>query len=200
MSITVDPETQGWKYFFFKRNANNEVKFTFRYQLLMRHIPFINFFWDLFFDARPPGQAEVKDLLNMVGLLNALLLATAASIFVSVNYADLILADKLWGGTSGDSALDGYAKYWNTWYVLPPSNQLFFDISMALCMFFIGVIVVVWVFADMMGKTGESRDIEYFQDFYGNCPCICSCMCMIRSSNTSFPPPPPPPPQTIKKS
>lgn len=148
----------GYRYYFFKKKGRNGAEvFTFRYQLLLRQLPFFNFFWDLFFDGRPPGQSEVKDLLNMVGLLNALLLTTCASVFSSVEFNQLLAADIIW------QDLDtGYGKYWKSWYSVPPSNQFYFDVSMSLCMFFIGVIVVVWVFADMLGKTGAARDIEYW--------------------------------------
>ena len=156
------PPLRGWKFFFFKYvHGKEEPVFTFRYRLLLRHTPFFNFFWDIFFDGRPPGQNEVKDILNMLGLLNALLLTTAVSLMASVNTDELEKADARWTDTS-----TGYGQYWTYWYAVPPSNQFYFDVCMVLCMFFIGVVGVVWVFADTIGKTGNARDIEYWQDFY----------------------------------
>ena len=150
---------KGWKYFFYKYDESNTPKYGFRYLLLMRHTPFVNFFWDLFFDGQTPGESEVKDLLEMLGLLNALLLGSGVGIVASVNFAELTAADVLYADPS-----QGYSVWWTT--AVPPSTNFYFWIHWALTMFFIGVVAIVWVYADMLGKTGEACDVEYWKDFY----------------------------------
>jgi hypothetical protein len=152
---------EGWKYFFYRKDGSNKPKFGFRYLLLIRHIPFVNFFWDMFFDGRTPGESEVKDLLNMLGLLNALLLESGVGIFASVNFAELTAADELYADPT-----QGYSVWWNSGNTLPPSNTFYLRIHLALTMFFTGVLAIVWVFSDMLGKIGEGRDVQFWKDFY----------------------------------
>lgn len=129
-------------------------KYTFRYRYMLRNIPLINFFYDLFFDGSVVSPDSVKSLMDVLGLINALLLGAVASLFGSVDYEEMIAADALYD----ESANTGYSTYWNKYYSQEPSQYAYMKISNTMIYLFIGIVVIIFVYADSISKTPGGED------------------------------------------
>lgn len=84
---------QRWHKFvtkiFYKKN-NERGGGSFRLWYPLRIIPLLNFFYDLFFDNSAVSRESVKALLDILGLINALMLGAVLSVITSVSYSDMI--------------------------------------------------------------------------------------------------------------
>ena len=131
---------------------------TFRYKYLLRNLPLVNFFYDLFFDGSVVHPDSVKSLMDVLGLINALLLGAIASLFGSVDYDEMIAADTIFA----KDADTGYSTYWWKWYSQLPSQYVYIKIGNTLIYLFIGIISIIYVYADSISKTpgGEEEDEE----------------------------------------
>ena len=134
----------------------------------LRIIPFVNLMYDLFFDSSPIGCDSVRSLLDIVGLLNALLLGVALSVLASVNYDDAIKTDERYGfGQDGiywpgdapaSDTQPTLVRAWASWgWYLPPSCLFLEYITNSVSLFFIGVICVVYLYADMVSKMPDDE-------------------------------------------
>ena len=146
-----------------KRNDlfHKDGKFSFRYRTIFKLLPLINLFYDLFFDSSPPSSESTKSLLDVLGLLNALLLATAVSAMTQITFNDLVDADNRYVPDIVDSTniiSDGYAKYWNTYYTVKPSTQLYINLVNCIGLFFLGILTIVYIYTDMTAKNGTIRN------------------------------------------
>jgi H+/gluconate symporter-like permease len=71
-------------------------------------IPFVNTVYDLIFDSSTPSPESAKALLDIVGLLNALLLASETGLLGSFTFDELEAVDiRFSNSTDG-----GYGTYW----------------------------------------------------------------------------------------
>lgn len=128
--------------------------------IIFTRIPLINLFYDLFFDSSPPTQESTKSLLDVLSLLNALLLATAVSAMTQITFNDLVDADNrympdiLYNSTN-ININKGYVKYWNTYYAVKPSTQLYIYFVNCIGLFFLGILTIVYVYTDMIAKNGK---------------------------------------------
>jgi len=156
-----------WKKFFHKIfYRNGQVSLQLHYTLKI--IPFVNAMNDLFFDQSVIGLESVKSLLDILGLLNALLLGVAVSILTAVSYDDAIAADERYGwGLDGiywvgqppsDNSMTNYVRAYYSWYQVPPSSIFLANISDSISLFFIGVLCVVYMYADMVSKMPDAND------------------------------------------
>ena len=110
-----------WTKFFtkiFRKSEGKDGALTINFLYFLRIIPFVNLMVDLFFDNSPIGSESVKSLLDILGLLNALLLGVAISIMSSVTYDDATEADVRYGfGNEGDN------NYWPGADLAPPAGN-----------------------------------------------------------------------------
>jgi len=81
-----------------------------RWSYPLRILPFFNFIYDLFLDDSSPSPEGVKNLLDILGLLNALLLGAIVSVFTCVGFGDLTDADTRFTA----DPTKGYGKFWAT--------------------------------------------------------------------------------------
>jgi hypothetical protein len=106
---------QGWYKFFSKiltkqvEGNNGKAVYKLRWEYPMRIVPFINFIYDLFLDDSMPSAEGVKNLLDILGLLNALLFGAIVTVFTCVSFNDLTEADNRF---MVDPTM-GYGKYWS---------------------------------------------------------------------------------------
>ena len=131
-------------------------KFTFRYRYMLRNIPLVNFFYDLFFDGSVVSPDSVKSLMDVLGLINALLLGAVASLFGSVDFEEMQAADALYD----KDADTGYSRYWNKYYTQEPSQYAYLKISNTMIFLFIGIVVILFVYADSIRNTPGGEDEE----------------------------------------
>jgi len=117
----------------------DEDKKTYHFRIFypLRVFPFFNFFWDLFFDESPVSRDSVKSLMDILGLVNALMLGVVISILSANSYDDMVAADERY---ATDPQL---AKYWNTWYDLPPSVRFQRDIYNSMIFLFVCLMVII---------------------------------------------------------
>jgi len=140
---------------------------TFR-TMLARIIPGVNFFYDLFFTERIPDQEAIKNLFDILALLNALLLASALALMCSVTYDDITEADHRYGNvTATDSDSRGYSHYWaaNSGFLYPPSQLFYTNVSCSCVQLFVGVLIIVWAYSDLLAKTisNNSNEVRLFK-------------------------------------
>merc|ERR1719329_567300 len=92
--------------------------------------------------------------MDVLGLINALLLGAVASLFGSVDYEEMIAADALYD----ESANTGYSNYWKKYYSREPSQYAYMKISNTMIYLFIGIVVIIFVYADSISKTPGGED------------------------------------------
>jgi len=130
-----------------------------RWKYPLRVIPMVNFFFDLFFDDSMIGQEASRSLLDVLGLLNALLLGGVLTLMSAVDYQQMIDADNLWWFNEATFE----STYWHEYYNHPPSVQFNIWIGNSLVLFFAGVLIVVYIYADSVSKAtrSEKEDDDY---------------------------------------
>lgn len=168
---------QAWYKFIsklFKKQVageNGEVTTKLRWEYPMRILPFVNFMYDLFLDSSSPSSEAVKNLLDILGLLNALLLGAVVSIFTCVGYGDLYEVDQRFMA----DPTKGYGLYWakpgnlNTSpyslsTVIAPSAALEIFASKAISLFFLNIFLIVYTYADGLSKLGAKDESGGEQD------------------------------------
>lgn len=148
----IDKPIPFWGGYLFKNG-------TFKWSAIPTLIPFVSLINDLIFDSSTPSPESAKALLDILGLLNALLLASETGILCSVNYIDLESVDiRFSNSTDG-----GYGTYWKVAYngydmngfYVGPSSYLYYRVGLAICLLFLSVLMVVYVYADMAGKNSN---------------------------------------------
>ena len=78
-------------------------------------LPFFNLFYDLLIDE-PPSAANVERLLNVYGLLTALLLGSVFGVLGSVDMEEMMDADRnCWRSPDNPKHLVSYSRYGNQW-------------------------------------------------------------------------------------
>lgn len=126
-----------------------------RYQFPLHTTPVINMLYDIFFDDTVPKFESCKSLLDVLGLLSALLLASVSGLIGAVSFNDCVEADKrLYFGPQNST----YVKYWRTYYTRPPSAQFYFNTTNAASIFFIVLLMVVFIYVDGVGKVEQARN------------------------------------------
>lgn len=131
-----------------------------RYKLLMKSLPLLNFIYELFLGDHFPSTDGVKSILDVFAILNGLLLSGGSGLMASVTMTDLRAADNLYYFKTSDNSTStqNLNLYWHTYYSVPPSNQLYFDLSTSLSCFFVSILMIVYVYIDMMAKVNEVKD------------------------------------------
>ena len=145
---------------FFTSCLWRQDKGTVRWRYPLRVIPMVNFFYDLFFDDSSINQDAARALLDVLGLLNALLLGGILTLMTAVDYETLKGVDELWWFVEGS----GNFIYWHQYYGHPPSVQFNIWIGNSLILFFVGVLIVVYVYADSVAKVKDVEDLEDLND------------------------------------
>lgn len=125
----------------------------------MRVLPLCNFFYDLFMDDSPINRESVKSLLDILGLINALLLTTVLSMITSLGYSDVLETDERYSGVLGTPEAENLKKYWDTWYDLPPSVLLQLSMGRSSVFLFVCLLMIIFVYADSLAKNpGDGTD------------------------------------------
>jgi len=129
----------------------------------------VNWLYDLFFTSKVPGLTAIKDLLNVIALVNALLLGAGLALASSVNRDELVAADDLWFNDPTSPLTKWYKSPSSSGgpnASIPPSSILHEDTEIALSLFFVGLIGVVWIYTDMLSKTRRTKDKSYWLKFF----------------------------------
>lgn len=142
---------------FVKRGGEKDGRYRWLYP--MRILPLCNFFYDLFMDDSPINRESVKSLLDILGLINALLLTTVLSMITSLDYEAVIETDERYSGVDGKLESLNLKKYWDTWYDLPPSVLLQLAMGRSSVFLFVCLLMIIFVYADSLAKNpGDGTD------------------------------------------
>ena len=89
-----------------KDETKQDKKLSFFYS-----VPVINLIYEIFFD-QTPGFEEIKAVLELIGIMGALLFSIVVSVLVSVTYDSYVAAIENWNpdGLYGDCWIDGYGQ------------------------------------------------------------------------------------------
>ena len=161
---------QRWYKFFSKifiKHKDGTTTYRWRYPLQV--LPFINTAYDLFFDDTTIKHESVRSLLDILGLINALLLGAALSMFMGVDYSELTQVDERYGYGPVPDLSDGYTLWWREQRSFSPDVNLryarpsvffFINVAKSISLYFVNVIVVVYVYVDMVGKMPDEDEKE----------------------------------------
>lgn len=168
----------------------------FRYKYPARMLPVVNFFYDLFFASNTITPESSKSLLDILGLLNALVLSGLFGLMASVTFEDTSKADELWWGITAKNGMIGgiplnitdylavkratgqykfkadypsasnYQVYWHKYYDNPPSAQLYIWLSNALTLMCMALLCIVYIYADSVAKVKELNVPQYLDKTY----------------------------------
>jgi len=165
---------QRWYKFFskiFVKQKDGTTKLRYNYPLQV--LPFVNTAYDLFFDDSKIKHESVRALLDILGLINALLLGSAISIFTALDFDELVQADERFGFGDTPPVHAGYFEYWKVSVYgsagaadasaselkyIRPSSYFFNNVSRSVSLYFINVIVVVYIYVDMVSKMPDSDE------------------------------------------
>jgi hypothetical protein len=145
------PTTEAQSFF----NYDNLIKF-------LEYTPVINFFYDLFFDDVPTVD-NIKELLNLIGLIDALVLGISFSVITAVDFDGNIEADQRFMSHSNDTALNGYNELYESgdhWRLNEaakgaPSAHFAENNMRAITWLFSSLILVLVVYFDIVNKNFE---------------------------------------------
>lgn len=138
-----------------RRTCVNAI--TTRLQYVLRLSPGINFVYNLILDDSDIAEEGVKKLLDVLGLLNGLLMGAVLTMQSSVTYDELIAADVRFTNSSSTAYDEYWAKRWVASSVYP-SKALYEYSAISLVFIFLGVLIVVYVYADSLSKSGDDEE------------------------------------------
>jgi hypothetical protein len=125
-------------------------------QVICEDIPFINLFYDLLFDVIPCMDG-VKDTLNLLGLIDALILGFSLSVFTSCDYDELSASDERFMRAEADGSLSGYYHLYHLpalsgVFIGSPSSQYAFQSYTSIICQFVSLICVLVTYLDLSNK------------------------------------------------
>lgn len=103
-------------------------------------IPIINIIYEIFFDETPTTE-QINSVLELFGIMGALLFSIVVSVMMSINYDSLISAIDNWnsGGIYGDCWVDGYGQvYYFINSIMTSVNTSFYGICFD-CFYLFGI-------------------------------------------------------------
>mmetsp|Transcript_2499 Transcript_2499/g.4540 ORF Transcript_2499/g.4540 Transcript_2499/m.4540 type:complete len:387 (-) Transcript_2499:102-1262(-) len=84
------------------------------FKLFLQYTPFVNNLYDLFFDD-VPSLDNIKELLNLIGLIDALMLGISFSVITAVDFGDNTDADaRFMIPSDDDSVVNGYNELYDS--------------------------------------------------------------------------------------
>jgi hypothetical protein len=128
--------------------------------VICEDIPFINLVYDLLFDAIP-SMDGVKDTLNLLGLIDALVLGFSLSVLTSCDFYELTDADNRFM-TREDDSLSGYHDLYDNpnlsgAIIGSPSSQYAFNSYTSIICLFVSLICVLVTYLDLSNKNFAGR-------------------------------------------
>jgi hypothetical protein len=130
------------------------------FKVICEDIPFINLVYDLLFDAIP-SMDGVKDTLNLLGLIDALVLGFSLSVLTSCDFYELTDADNRFM-TREDDSLSGYHDLYDNpnlsgAIIGSPSSQYAFNSYTSIICLFVSLICVLVTYLDLSNKNFAGR-------------------------------------------
>lgn len=131
--------------------------------IILQDVPIINFVFDLVFDAIPTEEG-LKDVMNLVGLIDALVLGFVLGMFTSVDFGELTDADSrfMYGGDNGE--YKGYTELYATNFPVSksggrPSAFLAQQLMQSIVPLFVSLVSVLVIYMDFSNKNfvGKSK-------------------------------------------
>lgn len=135
-----------------------------------KYVPYINSAYDLVFDKTPTADS-VKDLLNLIGLINALMLGIAFSVVTAVDYGSAIEADERFMTPSSDPDKNGYYELYVSNDSMraseefgAPSAKFLYDSGVGIVCLFNSLIITLLGYMDIVhkdfdGETPRKREL-----------------------------------------
>ena len=125
-------------------------------------MPYLNSTYDLIFDNTPTVDG-VKDLLNLVGLIDALMLGIVFSIITAVDYDGNIHADIRFMTPSDDPERNGYHEFFLSnaqesrirEELGAPSARLALECSYGIAFLFNSLVIILLMYLDVVNKNFE---------------------------------------------
>lgn len=131
------------------------------FTVIVQDVPAINLVYDLLFDS-VPTENGLKDALNLLGLVDALLLGLIISVMTSISYDELIAADLRF--TDPESDPNGYYKLFKSNKFWPaaeafgsPSSAFAYGSFLSVTLMFVALMTVILTFLDFTNKNFEGK-------------------------------------------
>jgi hypothetical protein len=141
------------------KSAFDENKSRPLWRIIVEDIPFVNLIYDLIFDTNPHPDG-LKDALNLIGLIDALILGFALSMLTSIDYQELLDADNRFMDPSVNNDPLGYHEYYESkeFGTTGSVSAIFaFNIYMAILFMFVSLIIVLLIYLDYVNKSFDAR-------------------------------------------
>ena len=155
-------------------------------RIISREVPLINLVYDLIFDEMKSDG--LKDMLNLIGLVDALMLGFSLSVLTSVGFDELIAQDNRYFDESTDPSLNGYYELYHngdrfSWasdkHGSPSSIYAFYTYT-SIALLFASLMVTVLIYLDFSskkfsGKTQQECDrlLALWWDYAKYCVLLC---------------------------
>ncbi len=131
--------------------------------VILQDVPIINFVFDLIFDAIPTEEG-LKDVMNLIGLIDALVLGFVLGMFTSVDFGELTDADNrfMYGGDSGE--YKGYKELYKSNFPVSmesgmPSAYIAAQLMQSIVPLFVSLVSILVIYMDFSNKNfiGKSK-------------------------------------------
>ena len=131
---------------------------TSKWVLCLKYVPYINSAYDLVFD-KTPNCDSVKDLLNLIGLIDALMLGIVFSVVTAVDFDSAIEADERFMVPSDDPDKNGYYELYESNDSVraneefgAPSASFLSDCGIGISCLFNSLVVILLTYMDIVHK------------------------------------------------
>lgn len=129
-------------------------------KFVLQHTPILNLLYDLFDET--PSVDAIKEYLNLIGLVDALMLGMAVTFITAASYQDLLDTDKRYLERPGVGENDGYYELYKSSYGrtlfddLPPSAKFSYHCYLAVGSLASGLFMAVLTYVDLVNKNFSS--------------------------------------------
>jgi hypothetical protein len=139
--------------------------------IICEDIPGINLVFDMVFDEDPKPDG-LKDILNLIGLVDALILGFTLSLLTCIGYDEVVDADNRFLDPAAKNTPTGYAEYYdsNEWGVdrSPPSSSYSFYCYTSILLLFASLISVLLIYLDYANKDFDAKTKTHAKELFGD--------------------------------
>ena len=128
-----------------------------------KYVPYLNSIYDLLVDNTPDEDA-VKDLLNLIGLIDALMLGVIFSVVTGVDFESTTEADERFMNPNPDPKKNGYHELYesNDFFRVSeefgsPSSRFMLDVTVGIAFLFDSLIIILLTYMDLVNKNFDAN-------------------------------------------
>jgi hypothetical protein len=138
--------------------------------IICEDIPGINLVFDMVFDQDPKPDG-LKDILNLIGLIDALILGFTLSLLTCIDYDEVVDADNRFLDPAAKDTPPGYAEYYdsNKWGDRStPSASFSFYCYTSILLLFTSLISVLLIYLDFANKDFDANTKTHAKELFGD--------------------------------